>query len=893
VPNDRQNVPRPGQSPGSRQSLNRNDSPRQPIHLEAVRRLNHFLELFGEPKPERINFRSGTVLIREGQSLNQQPALLIIEGKLEERKSVYEPGHGQKEQVLFIASAGDIVNIQGSLPEVVGQPSYSTLVATEDGYGLVIRAENISNLDSLGVVLHSLLRKNNKQWESFLHPSNLHLDFATLLAKLQQTIPDLPGNPVEILTRFYKVTRERDEQRKRIAGQGAREDRLNEVNRDLNEKIAELEHELKATRTQLSNLPEVGGRVISQGDNQIIESLRTTLAERDARIAELEKNYTASMHQHRQSGDLGMRLTELENANAALRRDKLKLSNKEREEAAELKALKDKLTFEARARAALELRNQELMQQLADQSSAASQAKFPSASILLESSELNDLEMDARRFRNAATHFEGLATMMQRAMELLAEDNPGMLVSKDVMMLMTGEEPPPRPSVEKARAHRDSADFRTVHLGSDSPEVAAARAKAHQATAVIGSNDPIEHAPQRARRPNTQPSSTHDVERFPTMDETPEAKRGPDAQSSRQLSERRHPTDRQITAVESPIAIKENKDGHRSGEHHAPPPPGPLSGDDMDSILREFVVPENQPETPRVSAPPSSTGVSAPYPGGPEEYSWASEDTEEPSSSNTRPFLPDSAHPAPDVDVSLPPEPLTPRLSEPARMATPVDGARRAGMISHDGRISQRHMHPVSPNSHSYTAREADSDITPVVPEFPPDEPPSLRSREQNRTRGWEGDTVLARPGEMPIRDREATTRREGSSPRQAAVTFPDEGTDIRQIREDWQNSLRATMPSSDPEEFPIPPSADIPPPPPGLFGEIEPEPAPEDLMSNADCFDQDELEGPTGAGTTQAYSSPGQVICRPIPQKPDTGDIRSTRAYQFKAPGKPPKPKS
>jgi len=618
------------------------------------------------------------------------------------------------------------------------------------------------------------------------------------------------------------------------------------------------------------------------GNKQVIENLRATLEERDARIADLERSYAEAMKQRQNVSSSHERLIKLENANAGLRRDKLRLTENAKESAAEIKKLKEKLDLEQRMRTALGHRNKELTQKLAAQSSAVSQSKFPAANLLLESSGLNDLEMDARRFRKAASHFESLATMMQRAMELLAEDNPGMVISEDVMMLMTGEEPKPRASVEKARAHRDSADFKTVHLGSESPEVAAARAPAHARTAVIGSGDPGEHTPRQAPRPDSRPASTRSVERFPTLDETPRAKRGPDAQSSRQLSSRRHPTDRQITAVEAPKAIAENPNGHRSGEHHAPPEPqgDALFSPDEEAKFLELFKSDDSPATPRVSAPPDPVSVSAPYPGGPEEFSWSDED--EPSSSQTRPFIPDDDHPAPDIEVSIPPEPPTPRLSEPARMKTPVDGARRAGMIGHNGKISQRHLHPVDHDR--FSPQEADSDITPVVPEFPRDDPPSLRPRSKNQTRGWEGDTVLARPGEMPIEERETPTRREGSGSKHPAITFPDEGTDVRQIEEDWRGELRQTMPSSDPDELPIPPSsANIPPPPADIFGEIEPDPS--ELMSIEECDEQDSQQG----GTTQAYSSPGQVICRPKPPK-QHGDIRTTQAWND-APGKPPRP--
>ncbi len=160
--------------------------------------------------------------------------------------------------------------------------------------------------------------------------------------------------------------------------------------------------------------------------------------------------------------ELGKRLKTIENTNAILRRAKQALE-------AETRSAKEALNLERRTRQALEKRVSELTKILATRDKTISQSKFPAASYLLESRELQDLEAHAKRFREAAEHFEDLAKKMHRAVELMAEDNPNMYLSNDVMMLLTGEEPPARSSVLHARATRDSGSFKTLHFGSQDP----------------------------------------------------------------------------------------------------------------------------------------------------------------------------------------------------------------------------------------------------------------------------------------------------------------------------------------------------------------------------------------------------------------------------------------
>lgn len=139
------------------------------------------------------------------------------------------------------------------------------------------------------------------------------------------------------------------------------------------------------------------------------------------------------------------RVRVLEDQNQSLK-DKLDRNTKALSSAlAQCRNLEQKCDFENRARAALEQRLSDLMQQVVDRPEENPlSSRFPAAVTVLESAELEELERAARQHRKLAEQFENRANMLHRAIELLEHDNPGMIIAEDVMMLMLGEEPPDR-----------------------------------------------------------------------------------------------------------------------------------------------------------------------------------------------------------------------------------------------------------------------------------------------------------------------------------------------------------------------------------------------------------------------------------------------------------------
>lgn len=556
------------------------------------------------------------------------------------------------------------------------------------------------------------------------------------------------------------------------------------------------------------------------GNSQLLNKYRTELENRKLRILELEQLLVEQSDAKSKVHSPAVKSTELEKSNAVLRRDKLELSQALKKTEEELKKVRGNFLLEERTRKALEQRNADLTQQLAARSAPVSSVRFPSANILLESSELNDLETSAKNFRKAAAHFEGLATMMQRAMELIAEDNPGMVISEDVMMLMTGQEPAPRASVKKARAHRDSADFKTLHLGTKSPESAIAKSYSDE----------------------SEPEASPDPEWVDTSAETPYAKQEPTSLHGGALPKHKQ-TDRNLGGLKAP-GVKNATAADGTAIHSE----GSLSQMDVNAILAEFVEVETQSAGLEANNPPPSSGVSVPYP---ENPTWDEPDT---GSRQTKPFIPDDGHLATNSEIDIPLHPNPPDLNGMQSAKPPQNSTKN------NSNISGKHLHSKEFGK-EFPQYEADSDITPVLPEYPSDVIPSSRAPASKQSPSWRGNTFFGRSEETAHTDqREIPTKREGSESGHPAINFPDESTDIRQIQEEWRNKLQQPIHSHKSKNQSASSTSDTLSPPPEIIVESESD---EDISALSDA------------------------------EWADSAKIRTTKAYQFPAPGKPPKPSS
>jgi hypothetical protein len=326
--------------------------------------LEPFRWLLGEADPEVITFEVGDDLLREGERGDDPCAWLVVEGEIEERMTVYLPGQGMVEQPLFLACAGDLVNVQALVPTYRDSPAICSLHAVGDGWAARVRAEM---LPPSGGIFDTMFQKTVEALERERQMVTLYGGVATLFQNAPESVPFVPADPQQMMQRLVRALEERGYLTPSLRG---------------------------------------GAHTNASADRvRLLEEQNESLRERLERTT---KGLSSALGQCR--------------------------------------TLEQKCDFESRARAALEQRLSDLMQQVVERpEDNALSNRFPNAVTVLESKELEELERAARHHRKLADQFENRANMLHRAIELLEHDNPAMIIGEDVMMLMLGEEPPPRP----------------------------------------------------------------------------------------------------------------------------------------------------------------------------------------------------------------------------------------------------------------------------------------------------------------------------------------------------------------------------------------------------------------------------------------------------------------
>ncbi|MFW5738754.1 MAG: hypothetical protein ACOC1F_00165, partial [Myxococcota bacterium] len=290
-------------------------------------------------------------------------ALLVLDGELEERMTVYLPGQGITEQPLFLAGPGHLVSIQALVSTYRHQPSFCSLSAVADGWAAKVTPDR---LPATGGLFDTMFQKTMEALERERQMVSLYGGVASLFQNAPDAMPFVPADPQQMMQRLLRALEER-------------------------------------------------GYLSRSGHGSAYSTSWTD------------------------------RVRVLEETNQGLR-EKLERNTKALSSAlAQCRTLENRCDFENRARAALEQRLSDLMQQMVDKpEDTALSSRFPAAVTVLESAELEELERAARQHRKLADQFENRANMLHRAIELLEHDNPGMLIAEDVMMLMLGEEPPDR-----------------------------------------------------------------------------------------------------------------------------------------------------------------------------------------------------------------------------------------------------------------------------------------------------------------------------------------------------------------------------------------------------------------------------------------------------------------
>ena len=213
--------------------------------------------LVGDREPDILYFEPGDLLQHEGASVADQPALLVGEGELEERMSVYTPGLGIVEQPVFFAREGDFVNLQAMVSPYDEQSALVSVHALTSGYAYVVPVESLA---PAAAFLTSLFRKNTEALERERQLQALYGSVAALFQNAPDTLPFVPADPHQLMQRLVEALEERgylagrSSDRAPPASLGGRARILESENRTLEEKIERTERALKSARSKASEL---------------------------------------------------------------------------------------------------------------------------------------------------------------------------------------------------------------------------------------------------------------------------------------------------------------------------------------------------------------------------------------------------------------------------------------------------------------------------------------------------------------------------------------------------------------------------------------------------------------------------------------------------------------
>jgi hypothetical protein len=332
--------------------------------------------LFGAAVPSVHHFQAGDVLIAEGESL-RRPALLVIEGEVEECIGSYSQDAGPGEHTVHVARTGDLADVQAIVEPYCNEPAQCSVHAMTDGACYPLWRAQVARRPELDAVL-----------------SVLHEGFSEAIERQRA----LAVESEELAARLHQ-----------LGGDGAHPQRMS-VSEVLDEWEDTDREELKTKLEQL---------------REDLERQRVSTWQAQERQQELQRA----------------------------------------------------LDLERRARAALEQRAVELMKQLAGQANPEDESdeKFPSAIRILESTELEEMESEAKRHRDLAENYVNRARLLHKAFERIASDNPGIIIKPDVMQLMLGEEPTEEDLAASDRPQSDPAaqsarrNTMPFELGSDRP----------------------------------------------------------------------------------------------------------------------------------------------------------------------------------------------------------------------------------------------------------------------------------------------------------------------------------------------------------------------------------------------------------------------------------------
>lgn len=356
--------------------------PRSPVNLLARQKLKDFLKGKSEARDRTFELKAGQVLTREGDSLAGQPALLVIDGSIEERITYFVHGNegGQVTYTVKRVLEGQFARIQSLVPGYNEEPSICSIHVIEDGKALMIYQDSLRTLSQeAGPLLTETFRSQVELLDTLVQISSVTKGINVLLQKLRNTHPNLAGDPSAIINGLIKSLRENYE--------------LSRSDKRQKNEIAQLRKTLEAEGRSTADFQETARRqrgIIKNLDEQV-RAARAELARKSSILEE-----TSAKNQ-----ELWMYVRTLERKVEGLMNDVERLE-------ADLQTL--------------------------------SQNDSTQASHELHSEILRMRETTAAS-KKAREESDHRLKQMQVAFEQLCKDNPRLVLSEDVMKLLTGEDP--------------------------------------------------------------------------------------------------------------------------------------------------------------------------------------------------------------------------------------------------------------------------------------------------------------------------------------------------------------------------------------------------------------------------------------------------------------------
>lgn len=141
----------------------------------------------------QASFAKGEVLIQEGFVSEAEGAFLVLEGKLLEQMTFFDPDKGHVTMTVFQVGPGGVAFFQGLSEEQSKRASITTIVADSDGTMLFINREWLERLGEVGRLLEAEISSRRQLLQS-LEKIRLAGKFeTTILEVVERTTAENPN----------------------------------------------------------------------------------------------------------------------------------------------------------------------------------------------------------------------------------------------------------------------------------------------------------------------------------------------------------------------------------------------------------------------------------------------------------------------------------------------------------------------------------------------------------------------------------------------------------------------------------------------------------------------------------------------------------------------------